>query len=418
MSAVPLAPERMGSGRQFLLSCYWLAYNLQWGALLAVVLPSQIAELVGDDRKELFNGIILGLGALLSLFITPLAGALSDRSRSRFGRRRPYLVAGTLINVAALVWLSRFGAEDPILLFLFAYLAVQLGSNWAGGPYAALIPDLVPRRERGAASGWLALMTAIGTLIGALAAGALARPGHYREIDLLIAAVLLLMLALTTIGVREVPAVRSEPDPARSPFFPDARRHRDFYWVLLTRALVSMGIYSVFTFFLYFLKDVVGAAKPEEATSLLIGVIIAAGIPTSLVAGQLSDRWGRKPLVYASGGLMALASVVFIAAGIWPSLPFTFVVGALFGIGYGAYQAVDWALAVDVLPEGGGAAKDMGIWHVALVLPQVVAPAVTGAILAALKPLSLLAGYTTVFIITAVWFVLGTWWVKKVRSAR
>jgi MFS family permease len=201
-------------------------------------------------------------------------------------------------------------------------------------------------------------------------------------------------------------------------FIPRGPAYRNFYLVLVTRALVTMGIYSVFTFFQYFLGDVVGVARPEEQASFLIGIIIATGIPTSLVAGALSDRWGRKPLVYLSGGLMALASIVFIAVAFAPSVAFTFAVGALFGVGYGAYQAVDWALAVDVLPGGENAAKDMGIWHVALVLPQVLAPAATGLVLTALKERSLLAGYTVVFVLTAAWFVLGTVFVQRIRSVR
>src|SRR5215510_2610073 len=84
---------------QFFVSCFWFAYNVQWGALLAIVLPSQIAAIVGDADKEFYNGLILPIGALVSLLITPVAGALSDRSRSRWGRRRPYMLVGTLINV-------------------------------------------------------------------------------------------------------------------------------------------------------------------------------------------------------------------------------------------------------------------------------------------------------------------------------
>lgn len=115
---------------------------------------------------------------------------------------------------------------------------------------------------------------------------------------------------------------------------------------------------------------------------------------------------------------MALASLVFIVVGHHPSLAFMFWVGAVFGIGYGAYQAVDWALAIDVLPQGGSAAKDMGIWHVSLVLPQMLAPALTGVTLAAFKGTSLLTGYTVVFVLTALWFVLGTVFVRKIRGAR
>jgi MFS family permease len=115
---------------------------------------------------------------------------------------------------------------------------------------------------------------------------------------------------------------------------------------------------------------------------------------------------------------MALASVIFIAVSLFPSMAFTFAVGALFGFGYGAYQAVDWALAIDVLPGGEDAAKDMGIWHVALVLPQILAPAITGLTLNALKSSSLLLGYTVVFVLTAVWFVLGTVFVRQIKGAK
>ena len=235
----------------------------------------------------------------------------------------------------------------------------------------------------------------------------------------MISATLLVALVVTLAGVREgtalgAPAVRG----LLQGFLPDLRTHRDFYWVLGTRCMIGMGIYSVFSFFQYFLGDVLRVSKPEEQASFLIGTIIAAGIPTSLLAGAMSDRAGRKPLVYLSGGLMAAASMAFIAAGVTQSLPWIFVVGALFGVGYGAYQAADWALAVDVLPPGDSAGKDMGIWHVALVLPQVLAPAFSGAILAALKPHSLIGGYGVVFTVTAVWFTLGTVLVRRVRGAR
>jgi len=405
-----------------LLSCFWLAYNFEWGALLPVVLPSQIAAIVGDARKELFNGLVPAAGAALSLVATPIAGALSDRSRNPIGRRRPFLAVGTAINILFLLFLGRIGAGGSIGLFLLCYLGVQLGANWAGGPYAGLIPDLVPSEQRGQASGWLALMTAAGTLLGVIAAGALIVGRGYGPIYLAIATTLAILCAVTLLGVKEKPLAEN-PGPFRArefaaSFLLRGARYRDFYFVLFTRALVTMGIYSVFTFFQFFLKDVVRVANPARAASYVIGIIIAAGIPTSLLAGALSDRLGRKPLVYWSGGLMATASLLFIGVGRAPSLAAMLWVGALFGVGYGAYQAVDWALAIDVLPQGDSAAKDMGIWHVSLVLPQVIAPALTGIILSALKSRSLLLGYTVVFTSTALWFILGTVFVRQIRGAR
>lgn len=421
--ALPAAPaRRFTTLDQLFVSCFWLAYNIHWGALISIVLPSQIAAIVGDAQKEFYNGIVPAIGAVVSLVITPVAGALSDRSRSRFGRRRPFMLAGTLVNMLFLLLLAPFGPGDNIWLFLLCYMGIQLGNNWSGGPYAGLIPDVVPRSQRGSASGWMGLMTAVGTLIGALAAGQLIQGGSYWPIYTLIIAALVVMLAVTLLGVREQP-LQADPGPfalgafVRS-FWLDPQQYRDFYWVLITRAMVTMGIFSVFTFFLFFLQDIIGAPNPAEQASFLVGIIIAAGIPTSIVAGRLSDRHGRKPLVYLSGGLMALATVIFIPISFFPSLPATFAIGALFGLGYGAYQAVDWALAIDVLPGGEDAAKDMGIWHVAMVLPQIIAPAVTGLTLSALKPTSLLLGYTAVFALTALWFVLGTVFVRQIRAAR
>ena len=178
---------------QLVLSSFWLAYNFEWAALLPIVLPSQITALAGEERKELFTGLVLSIGALLSLVATPVAGAISDRSMSRFGRRRPFLAMGTAINVLFLILMAGFGPGGSIPLFLLCYLGVQLGANWAGGPYAGLIPDRVPPEQRGAASGWLALMTALGTLLGVIAAGALIRGGHYRPIYLTVAAMLAAM---------------------------------------------------------------------------------------------------------------------------------------------------------------------------------------------------------------------------------
>jgi MFS family permease len=182
-----------------------------------------------------------------------------------------------------------------------------------------------------------------------------------------------------------------------------------------------MGVYSIFTFFQYLLEDVVKVPKGqlEAQTGTLIGIILAMGIPTSVLAGSLSDKYGRKPMVYISGAVMAVASIIFIGVTYYPSLPFIFAVAALFGLGNGAYQAVDWALAVDVLPEGDDPAKDMGIWHVSFVLPQIIAPFMTGAILNFFKSQGMLMpGYTFVFVLIAVWFILATVFVKQVKGVR
>src|SRR5689334_23128697 len=128
-------PSSAAAGRllsvreQWFLSCYWFAFNFQWGAILAVILPSQIATLVGGHSKELFNGLIPPLGAAVSMLVAPLAGAWSDGFRGRFGRRRPFMLVGSLINVACLLALAPLGTGDALRTFVLWYLLLQIGSN-------------------------------------------------------------------------------------------------------------------------------------------------------------------------------------------------------------------------------------------------------------------------------------------------
>lgn len=428
-AAVPEKSRPFTMVDQLYVSCLWFAYNLMWGALLGIIIPAQVQAIVGDAHKEDWTGRINGLGALVALVVTPIAGALSDRSRSPVGRRRPFLLAGIVINCLFLLLMSSFGTGSNVWLFLLAFAGVQFGCNWWGGPYAGLIPDVVPPEQVGRASGMQAVMTATGFLAGALAAGAVIRPNFYWPMYLIVAVLLFVFLGITWAGVRERPNTRQEPPFRLGAFIRslwiDPKEHRDFYWVLVTRALVTMGSYSIFGFFQFFLGDIIARKNPPQDASYLLAAIMGLGIPSSIIAGMLSDRWGRKPLVYLSGGMMALVCATYVGLSLHSPSSLevawimTLVAGGLFGIGNGAYQAVDWALAVDVLPGGEDAAKDMGIWHVALVLPQVIAPVISGLLLNAFKAHGeLRLGYTLVFGTAAVWFILGTIFVRQIRSVR
>jgi MFS family permease len=223
-------------------------------------------------------------------------------------------------------------------------------------------------------------------------------------------------------GVREVPLSESPKrisarEFLRS-FYLDPRKHRNFYWVLITRAMVTMGVFSVYNFFQYFLADVIGLANPAQQGSILLGTAALVSLPFGFLAGRLSDRWGRKRTVMLSGSIMAITSIIYAFTAFRASWTWAIVLAIAFGIGSCAYQTVDWALAIDVLPSMANAGKDMGIWHVALVLPTVIAPAISGVVLQELKPISLLMGYTVVFLMSAFWFSVGTVLVKQIRGVR
>ena len=148
---------------------------------------------------------------------------------------------------------------------------------------------------------------------------------------------------------------------------------------------------------------------------LLVGAII-----TTLIAGTLSDKYGRKLIVYISGALMGVVCLVFV---LFHNFTLVVFMGIIFGLGYGAYNSVDWALASDVLPSMDDYAKDMGVWHVAMVLPQIIATPIAGFMLDRLQVVGKAQsipnlGYTTIFLVAVVYFALGTVFVKQIKKVR
>jgi len=406
----PVAGQSLPVRRHLLISLFWMIYNAQWMALLLIILPSQITQIAGEEHKELISGIILPIGAFIALVTTPIAGALSDRSRSRFGRRRAYILAGCIMNVAFLALLSQFGAGSSLVWFSVCFMGLQFAGNWWGGPYAGLIPDLVPQSERGVASGYMMMMQGLGNIVGPGAAGLLA------QVDVLysywfLALGVAVSAAITLPNLRESAVAAAAPPPpalALKDFLLDPRAHPDFYIVLATRSFVTMGIFSVFPFAQFFLKDVVGIANAEGAAAAMFVATTLICLPVAYAAGRWADRHGPVGLVKASGWAMALGTAAYVLLLFAPSWPAAIAIGILVGLAAGAYQTVDWALAVAVLPRPEDAGKDMGIWHISFVLPQMIAPAIGGVTIDALKTGSYTVAYAVVFVMAALWFAAGT----------
>lgn len=440
-----LVRPRMRAWQQAALSLYWFGSSAHWTAILITLLPLQAERIGGSAFKGTTLGQILAIGALLSMVVAPIFGAWSDRIRTRWGRRKPFVVIGTLGNVVGLFALA-FIPSTPSALgwYVLAYLWINLFNNLATAPYSALIPDVVPHDQRGAASGWLGLMTMLGNFVGGITGILLAvLSTSYGEARAITFAYLGLAVILTLSMIATVLTVH-EPEPPEVPPFHwgtfmrgliEPFRSRDFSWVFWTRFLVVLGTFTVQGFILYYAKDVVAggaehfdyrffgiplASDAASATSFFVLALLAGAIISSLSAGQLSDRYGRKLMVYISGGLQALTVALLIL-----QVNFSLVVllGIVFGLGYGAYQAVDWALASDVLPSEDDYAKDMGVWHIAQTLPQSIATPVAGVLLDRFNAAGAAngngtLGYTVIFSLAFIYFLLGTVLVRNVRGTR
>jgi MFS family permease len=194
------------------------------------------------------------------------------------------------------------------------------------------------------------------------------------------------------------------------------RRDPDFAWVLATRLVMMLGIYTIQTFLEFYMKDAVGVPHPEQAATSFVILVSFTSLASAFGAGWLSDHFGRKRLVYISGSMMALVGVVFVVTH---ALPIVITAGALFGLGYGAYQSVDWALVAEVLPSGGTFARDMGVWNISLSLPQVIAPVLGGPIIDAFNAMGHpVQGFQILFTMAIIYCILGTVTVRFIRRVR
>ncbi|GLV48214.1 MFS transporter [Thermus sp. LT1-2-5] len=401
---------RHGPGWFLRLSAYWFATSFKWFLVLLVLLPAKVAELSPPEEKASRLGLLFALGAVMAILGPPLMGYLSDR----LGRRRPFLLWGSLLTALALLLLVHAPSYSALLL---AYLLLQLSDDLATGPYSALIPDLVAKGERGLASGYMGALQVLGQVLGGVVGFLLPlAPQAYLAASVnLLGAGLSLPLVPEALPHR---AGRSFLEAMAAPW-----RDRDFLLVYLTRFLVMLGFYLAQTYLQYYLADVVGTfdalgrtltQEPFQAVALL-GLLISLGAGlASVPAGRASDRFGRKRLIYLSGaGLGAMMPFILL----FPRYDLLLALSLLFGLFYGIYLAVDWALVADVLKNPKAHATDMGLWQTSIVVPQVLAGAFG-------RPLDLLnaqregLGYLVLFLLAGGFFLLGAFLVAPIRRAR
>src|SRR5579863_9476162 len=263
---------------QINLNVFWIANNFHWQALLAVVIPSMVARLLDPAHKSINLTIVVIAGTLVAVVVNPFVGAISDYATSRMGRRRPYMIGGTILNVVALLLFafSPYWFSGGTLLFSFAalFLLLQFSNNMANSPWSAIIADKVPQNQRGLASGFYGLFTLLGTIAGSLLAGSIlgaAASSHdltiYRnaivQVFVVIAAVQIVFVAYTVFTVKEIPLppelhVKFNLSAFLKKFFFKPSQYPDLSWVILARFLIMMGIWSVYYFLTYYFNDVPG----------------------------------------------------------------------------------------------------------------------------------------------------------------
>ncbi|UWX65123.1 MFS transporter [Deinococcus rubellus] len=393
------------------LSAFWFGTAFMWLLLLLILMPAEVVRFVGDADKGKYLGLLGGIGAIVALVLPPIIGNYSDR----IGKRLPLIRLGLIVNLAGLAVMgyaaAAMGGLAGFWVYVIGFLLVQFGNNYATAPYSALVPELVPTEQRGRYSGVMGMLQAGGQLlggVGALVIGLLKLPDVLSYG--LIAGVLLISALIT---LRGVPETQIKPNPearAQRPSIAQLFAYQPFLWVFVTRALFALGQYSVQPFLQFYAGDVLKQANPGTATSILLMAIIAASIVTALIGGRVSDRIGRKPVIYLAGTIMAVMAIALLFA---PNFYVAVGIALVFGLGFGAFSSVDWALGSDAMPSSSSYARDMGIWHVAFVGPQLIETP-QGALLDWGNHQGGNLGYSLVFGIAAACFVLGVLLVRNV----
>ena len=400
------------------IALYAVGYVGSYVALITPVVTTlaiKIAEL-DPAGKEASLGVIAALGAFVAIVSNLLTGALSDRTRSRLGRRRPWIIVGALGGILAL---GIVGFAPTLLVVAVGWMLAQLFLNMVLAALQALLPDQVPLEQRARVSAVLGIaqqvspVVGIGLALGVQSAGL--GTGNMVLIPGVVGAVLMILLA---VRIRDVP--HDEVGAFSLPSFVAGFRiapgkRYDFAWTWFGRFFVILGFAVYTTYQPYFITDRLGVPQGELILQQLIALLVfAAALTASAVTcGRLSDRTGRrKPFVFASAAIVGVALVML---GLTSTLPAFYIAAIVMGLGIGAYFAVDLALITDVLPDKDHtAAKDMGVFNIANSLPQSVAPA--------LAPFFLSIGgggnYTSLFIAGGVFAVIGAVLIAPIRAVR
>lgn len=393
------------------ITFFALALGMLANTLEPSVLGHKMIELVPEGKNTAL-GFTTFAGLIVAVLWQPIVGALSDRTRSPWGRRIPFLIIGTIGVVASLYLI----ALAPLFLFVvIGTLAIQVASNTVQGPWQALIPDHVPRWQRGTASGMKSAFEILSFVLGRRISGYLVADGNVIGAVSVAAFVYVLALVLTIVAVKGGDKPRNEAPQTSvrkalaTTFSVDFKAHPAFKWWFLNRFLFWSGFIALNTFLLFFIIDVVkmGEAEAQRLVADLTTILGLALLIVTLPAGWVADRVGRRPLVVIAGLLSTLGIVSVL---IFRSRSLLIAAGILIGLGAGIFLSANWALITDIVPER-EAARYLGIANIASAGGSAVARFLGGALI---DPINRLvgdpaAGYYGLYTLAGLAFLVGTW---------
>lgn len=451
---------------------YWLGLNVATGSITPIILPFLVAQFVPSELKATYFSRVRVVGLAMAMMIQPMAGLFSDRSTLRWGRRRPYIVVGTLLDV---VFLAIVGMATSYWMLLLSIVLLQFSSNIAHGALQGLIPDLVPEDQRGRASGVKAIMELLPIFL-AMGIGPLVDKGYlWAAIGFVVGSLLLTML-ITALTVHEEPLSEKPTTPLAMPLLQivaltlifvtvsqgserlvafvgriadmtatqlilvgltgllamagsiiigvyfgakvglgkDAQRHPAFIWWVVNRLMFMASVGSIQSFAQYFLSDTLGIENAATVASVLLGVVGLFLLPSALISGWLSDRFGRFRLVLAAGLVGAGGTLLLLLSR---SIPMVLVSACVIGVGAGTFVATNWALGTDLVPPE-EAGRYLGISNLAGAGAGIVGAGIGGPMADFFNAYQKGLGYLVIFAIYGALFLLSSVTLLKVRAEK
>lgn len=364
------------------LSLYWLGLSSIFAGLTNILGNRlQFTSLVspGTEGTTLF-GLTIG-GSIVALLVQPTVGSLSDYTTSRWGRRKPYILVGSILDV---VFLYGIASSNGLLAIAVFVILLQFSSNFAQGPFQGYVPDLVPAHQVGLASSLVGLMQIMGQVagftIGSIAAATHNYVAGTMALGLLELATMLSVVLRVNDGTRRKSrAGRSWLSVAREAWGTDVLREHSFLWLVGSRLLFLMGAAMLVILGPFYLHQTFGLDETQSGATflLVVGFVLVANLIAVLPAGRLSDRFGRKRLLYVS---FALGTVGMAIVAVAPILPVAYLGVTLFGLASGTFLAVDWALMTEIIPKA-SSGRYMGISNVATASASIFALAFGGTLM-------------------------------------
>jgi MFS family permease len=407
--------KKLNLPQLLVLNAYWVGLSFMWNALHPIILPAVLLNYVPNEKKNTYLGLLTFVGLIIAMVVQPLSGALSDGWRSRFGRRRPLIVLGTLFDF---IFLSILAWAGGLVWLFLGYIGLQFSSNIAHGPLQGLLPDRVPQHQLGVASSLKTFMDMLALVIASLLAGRLldSVTRDPTAIMLVVMGLLAVAALITILGVREPPSVPRESSWSREQFLDqfkiNFRENRSYWWLIVERALFLLGIFGVQAFAQYYLQDVLRVSDPPKQTGDLLAVLTVSLVILVLVGGSLTDKYGAKKILMIATWIAALGIFLMVFA---KDIGGLFIFGSILGAGIGLFLTSNWALANSLAPEA-EAGKYLGLTNLATAgsgaLARLEGPALDW--LNAARPGAWI-GYKGLFIFGAIMILLSALILRKIE---